>query len=225
MTLATLVLLGLFLSLGRWQWHRGEAKEEVWAEYRRDPAPIALGTRGLADLPRYARIEITGEFEADRQFLLDNRPHAGRPGYEVLTPFRLVDGRRLLVNRGWVPYTGYQDRLPDVNLEAPGSLTLTGRVEELPVAGLASGRAPPASSQGWPRLTTFPTHAELQEALGQRVEPRLVLLDPAMPHGYTREWQPPGLDPDRHFSYAIQWWGFAVVLLVLYFALIFRRVS
>jgi surfeit locus 1 family protein len=41
----------------------------------------------------------------------------------------------------------------------------------------------------------------------------------------VREWQPPGLDPSRHFSYAIQWWGFAVVLLVLYFGLNLRKVS
>jgi len=224
MTLATLVLLGLFLSLGRWQWQRGEAKQDVWAEYRRDAEPIPLGTRGLADLPRYARIEVTGEFEPERQFLLDNRPHAGRPGYEVLTPFRLTNGRRLLVNRGWVPFTGYQDRLPDVALEAIGQLTLTGKVEELPVAGLPSGRAPPTLNADWPRLTTFPTHAELEQALGHSLEPRLVLLDPAMPHGYLRDWKPPGLEPARHFSYAIQWWGFAVVLLVLYFALNFRRV-
>ena len=35
----------------------------------------------------------------------------------------------------------------------------------------------------------------------------------------------PACRPTRHFSYAIQWWGFAVVLLVLYFGLNFRKVS
>jgi surfeit locus 1 family protein len=54
---------------------------------------------------------------------------------------------------------------------------------------------------------------------------RLLLLDPKLPDGYVREWTPPGLPPDRHFSYAIQWWGFALVLLVLYFGLNFRKVS
>jgi len=51
------------------------------------------------------------------------------------------------------------------------------------------------------------------------------LLDPQMPNGYVREWSPPGMAPERHFSYAIQWWGFAAVLLVLYFGLNFRKVS
>jgi surfeit locus 1 family protein len=52
-----------------------------------------------------------------------------------------------------------------------------------------------------------------------------VLLDPEVAGGYVREWTPPGMPPSRHFSYAIQWWGFAVVLLVLYFGLNFRKVS
>jgi surfeit locus 1 family protein len=225
MTLAALVLLGAFVSLGRWQWQRGEAKQDVWTEYRRDATAVPLAGRALAELPRFARVEITGEFLPERQFLLDNRPHAGRPGYEVLTPFRSEDGRWILVNRGWLPFTGYRDRLPDVSLRAGTTLTITGKIEELPVAGLASGRAPPDQSESWPRLTSFPTRAELEHALGHSLETRILLLDPQIPGGYVREWRPPGLDPSRHFSYAIQWWGFAVVLLVLYFALNFRRVS
>ena len=102
---------------------------------------------------------------------------------------------------------------------------ITGRIEELPAPGLASGRAPPSPEGGWPRLTSFPTHDELQSALGERVSRRVLLLDASAPHGYVREWSPPGLDPSRHFSYAIQWWGFAVVLLVIYFGLNFRKVS
>jgi surfeit locus 1 family protein len=58
-----------------------------------------------------------------------------------------------------------------------------------------------------------------------RLEQRIVLLDPEVPNGYVREWSPPGMPPSRHFSYAIQWWGFAAVLLVLYFGLNFRKVS
>jgi surfeit locus 1 family protein len=54
---------------------------------------------------------------------------------------------------------------------------------------------------------------------------RIVLLDPESPGGYVREWSPAGMPPSRHFSYAIQWWGFAAVLLVLYFGLNFRKVS
>lgn len=224
MTLLTLIALTAFVGLGRWQWQRGEAKQAVWAEYERAAGAEPLGSRAFDELPRFAHVSVTGHFEPWHQFILDNLSHAGKPGYEVLTPFVLTDSRRILVNRGWVPFTGFRDRLPDVGLRDPGEISLTARVDELPSGGLASGRAPPPTGNGWPKLTSFPTHADLQTALGMPVQRRILLLDPQNPHGYVREWTPPGLPPDRHFSYAIQWWGFALVLLVLYFGLNLRKV-
>ncbi|HEU5136882.1 MAG TPA: SURF1 family protein [Steroidobacteraceae bacterium] len=225
MTLLTLVLLTLFVGLGRWQWLRGEGKQAVWSEYERDAPASNLGSRGFDSVDRFARLQLNGEFEAERQFLLDNRSHAGKPGYEVLTPFRLADGRRLLVNRGWIPFGGYRDRLPDVSMPDIAPVQITGRIDELPSGGLASGHAAPDPAAPWPKLTSFPTHAELANALAVNLENRMLLLDAGIPGGYVREWSPPGMPPTRHFSYAIQWWGFAGVLLVLYFGLNFRKVS
>jgi surfeit locus 1 family protein len=223
MTLLTVLLLAAFVNLGAWQWHRGEARQSVWAEYQRNAAPLPV--THVDEVERFKRISIEGHFEPAQQFLLDNRSHAGKPGYEVLTPFALTGGERLLVNRGWVPFTGYRDRLPEISLSNDAMHRITGRIEELPAPGLASGRAPPTAGPEWPKLTSFPTHAELQTALGTKLARRVLLLDPDTPDGYVREWSPPGLAPERHFSYAIQWWGFAVVLLVLYFGLNFRKVS
>jgi cytochrome oxidase assembly protein ShyY1 len=230
MTLATLFLLAIFVSLGRWQWQRGAAKQDVWAEFERATPAAAAAPGSLDDLPRFAAVRLTGRYLPERQFLLENRSHQGKPGYEVLTPFRITrggaEGKTLLVNRGWLPFSGYRDRLPDISLESAASdIEIRGRIEELPVAGLASGRAPPGAQAPWPRLTSFPTHEELAQALGEKLERRTLLLDADLPQGYVRDWKPPGLDPSRHFSYAIQWWGFATVLLVLYFGLNFRKVS
>ena len=36
-----------------------------------------------------------------------------------------------------------------------------------------------------------------------------------LPRGYVRAWQPGGRGPEQNWSYAIQWWSFAVVLVVL----------
>ena len=225
MTLITLVLLTLFVGLGRWQWQRGEAKQALWDGFDRSTQAAPLGTRDFDGFDRFARLELNGEFEAEHQFLLDNRSHAGQPGYEVLTPFRTTDGRLVLVNRGWVPFGGYRDRLPDVSMAAVAPVSIRGRIDELPSGGLASGHAAPDGNASWPKVTSFPSHAELASALGVSLQNRIVLLDPDAPGGYVREWSPPGMPPTRHYSYAIQWWGFAAVLLVLYFGLNFRKVS
>jgi surfeit locus 1 family protein len=100
----------LFVSLGRWQWHRGEAKQVLWTAYERNdstPAPDARIDFDTAE--RFKRVALAGHFDPDHQFLLDNRSHAGKPGYEVLTPFVLESGRRILVNRGWIPFDGFRD--------------------------------------------------------------------------------------------------------------------
>lgn len=217
MTVLTVALSVAFVSLGRWQWHRGEQREVQLEQFAQGTErALTLGSRSLADMPRFQRVKLTGRYDSGKQFLLDNISYEGRAGYAVLTPFALTDGRVLLVNRGWVPFTGYRDRLPDVSLDFTGPLTLTGRSDELPSAGLARGKSPPRRDDPWPKVTSFPDIAGLERALGQEIEPRIVLLNANEPNGYGRDWHPPGLEPARHWSYAIQWWSFAAVLILLW---------
>jgi surfeit locus 1 family protein len=230
MTALTVLLLGLFVSLGRWQWTRGDFKQGLQDQFERGgELAVPLGSQPSSALARFSRVSVTGRWEAARQFLLDNRTRDGRAGYEVLTPLQLDDGRWLIVNRGWVPFSGYRERLPDIALSPRESndqaVTLRGRLDDLPSAGLASGRAAPDPSGRWPRVTTYPTIPELADSLAiETLEPRVMLLDADQPEGYLRDWQPPGMSPQTHWSYAIQWWSFGVLLIVLYVVLNLRKV-
>jgi len=219
MTGITMVLLVLFISLGRWQWGRAEFKQQLADDFARNASLVSeLGPRRAIELPRFSRVEVKGEWDGARQFLLDNRTRDGRAGYEVLTLLRLADGRWLLVNRGWVPFGGYRDQLPDVQI-ATAPATIRGLLDELPQAGLAGGRAAPATSGSWPRVTAYPQMAELAQALSvdpRRLESRVLLLDDQAAGGYQRGWKPFVKGPEQNWSYAIQWWSFAVLLLVLY---------
>src|SRR5689334_199020 len=83
-TLATLVLLALVISLGRWQWHRGEGKQRAWAEYEHQMTLPPVDAPARLDVaPRYLAIRLRGHFDAAHQFLLDNRFLKGNVGYEV----------------------------------------------------------------------------------------------------------------------------------------------
>ena len=217
MTALTAALCALFVHLGRWQWDKGLWRQAEWDAFARGAdQPLVLGSRDPVELPRFQRVEVTGAFDTAHQFLLDNRIHAGVAGYEVLTPLAIRDGRVLLVDRGWVPLAGFRDRLPDVHFTAPTTVVLTGRVDSLPVAGLALGRMPPSAGQEWPKVTSFPDMNQLAAVLGHRLAGRIVLLDPRAPYGYVRDWQPPGMSPVRNLAYAVQWWGFAVTLLIIW---------
>jgi surfeit locus 1 family protein len=113
-----------------------------------------------------------------------------------------------------------------VGIGAPATGEIRGLLDDLPQPGLAAGRAPPATSGSWPRVTAFPQFAELARSLGvdgERLEARVLLLDEAAPQGYVRGWKPFVKGPEQNWSYAIQWWSFAVLLIVLYVALNLRK--
>lgn len=224
MTLLTLILCALFVRLGFWQWQRWVVSDAAWTRFASGADAVQpLGARALEAVTLFQRVSVRGRLDGQHQFLLDNLSYRGRPGYQVLTPLERGSGGVLLVDRGWVPFTGARSRLPDVTVADSAPVDLSGRVADLPVAGLASGRAPPNSLDPWPRVTSFPRAAELARALGTPLGERILLLDPATPDGYVRDWQPPGVAPLRHLSYAIQWWCFAALALAVWAVLSRRR--
>jgi surfeit locus 1 family protein len=217
MTLLTLAAVAAFVALGRWQWHRAAEKRALDAEFSAATAVVSdLQNRAVGDFARYAQIRVHGRYDGAHQFLLDNSSHRGQAGYEVLTPLLLDDGRTLIVDRGWLPLTRSRSELPYVAIDFSAGLTVIGRTDLLPVAAIALGHAPPAPGPLWPKVTSFPTMDDLAAALGVRLESRRLLLNATEPLGFVRDWQPEGFGPARHVSYAVQWWGFAVLALVLY---------
>jgi cytochrome oxidase assembly protein ShyY1 len=53
----------------------------------------------------------------------------------------------------------------------------------------------------------YPTAVELARRLEGPVYDFQVLLDAAEPDGFVREWQPPGVPPERNVAYAGQWFA------------------
>lgn len=220
LTLLMLVLCVLFIALGRWQWRRGHLHAAEHAQFERGAHEvITLGSRPLEQVPADQRVSVTGTYDPTHQFLIDNMSYRDVDGYQVLTPLQRPGGQVVLVNRGWVPFLGSRADLPDLSIKAAGPVTIMGRVGNLPSAGLASGRAPPPDSGPWPRVTSFPTIAQLSSVLGQPLEPRVILLDPQVPDGYVRDWHPPGIPAMQNFAYAFEWWCFAVAALVMWVVL------
>ncbi len=225
LTVLAALLCGVFVFLGRWQWVRGNVRQQAWDLFSRGTGEvIPLGSRPLSEIHLFQRVSVVGRFDEAHQFLLDNRSYAGRPGYEVLTPLVRAGGDVALIDRGWVPFSGLRERLPGVAIKSHDQITVTGRVADLPSAGLASGRAAPSNQAPWPKVTSFPTMGQLRQAFGGPLDARILLLDARDPDGYVRQWHPPGLEPTRHWSYAIQWWIFAAVVLFLWVRLSLRRV-
>jgi surfeit locus 1 family protein len=220
-TLAMLPLLALLLWLGTWQYHRAGEKRALWQSFERGAdRTLPLPAAGAPLPERYSHVRVEGTYLPERQVLLDNMTHAERAGYRVLTPLSRTDGTVVLVDRGWVPLGRTRQDLPDVAVGTELRV-VTGRVDNLPRAGIELADAPDGS--GWPRVLSFPRMAQVERVLGRPLYSQVVLLDPSLPDGYERDWQPPGLPPERHLGYSVQWYALATTLLVLWVAVNLKK--
>jgi surfeit locus 1 family protein len=222
------VALTVFVSLGYWQLGRAHEKQALFDAFMQGSQDtVDAASLGFDELARYQHVRLRGAYDATRQILLDNMPSVtGRPGYRVLTPFERADGRGwVLVDRGWVPLGATRDDLPDVTVGVR-EREVSGILDVLPIPGMRVGPAAAPGNASWPRVLLFPTEADVESALGIDVESRILLLDAGVPDGFERKWRPAlGFGPERHLGYAIQWFAFALVAMVIFIALNLRRVG
>ncbi|MGF6823555.1 cytochrome oxidase assembly protein ShyY1 [Microbacterium sp. ZKA21] len=199
--------------LSHWQFDRSESRSAELAlierNYDADPVPFAdvVGTDdALAADDEWRPVSLEGEYLADQQTLVRNRPHGGTSAFEVLVPFRDSDGRIVIIDRGWVP--------PGEG-ESPDSVPAPPQGEVEVVVRLRPTEALPSSGRGAPegQVPTIhvPTIAERlsENNVVTQVYGQLVSESPdAEPlGGFDR----PTADPGMNFSYAIQWILFAIM--------------
>lgn len=226
-TILTIVSVAVFARLGFWQLSRAAEKQALHARYSAGQRSVLELTPATARaVSRYQRISARGRYDGSQQILLDNMPSVmGQPGYRVVTPFELGPGAWILVDRGWHPMGRTRTDLPDVAVpDAPH--TITGQMDTLPKPGVRLGDAAATNAQTWPRVMNFPEAAAIETALGRKILPGLVLLDPDQPDGYERVWRAraeTNMDPQQNYGYAVQWFAFGVVAVVLYVILGLRR--
>jgi surfeit locus 1 family protein len=223
-----LLVLPLLLTLGFWQLDRARQKTELQTAFieRFQQPPSPLTSIDPSDPNnRYRPVVVTGRYDGRQQLLLDNQVHDGQPGYHVLTPLRLLDGKAILINRGWLPIGASRTILPDVTVVDGQPVTVTGWLSQAANPGLWWGGATGENGQ-WPRVIPYVEYERLTELLGYPLQSAVVLLNPEAAAGYWREWQPRfgGTGPERHRAYAVQWFGLAVTLLILYIASNTQRV-
>ena len=219
-------------SLGVWQIDRGESKQAMLAQRQaagKSPARdfVAASPASQAAPPEYGvRYTVQGHLDAQHQILFDNQVRNERIGYHVWAPLILADGRRVMIDRGWIPL-GPGGRSQPPAPDAPtGELTMTGMWRDLPEPGLRLGGDSACRQQGWPRVLNYPTIQQLRCQYDGPVVDGLLLLDEADPRGFARDWQAQfdQMPPVRHFGYALQWFAMAFAVVVIFLVLNVRRI-
>jgi surfeit locus 1 family protein len=227
LTLVTLVVLALLICLGRWQLRRAAEKQALYDAFAAGGGSTMTVDGATAPVTRYQHLEARGHYDPGRQVLIDNMVSAdGRAGYYVITPFALDGGGWLLVNRGWVPLGDSRQHKPAVEVDG-NERAVHGRADHLPVPGIRMGTAAKLSAP-YPAVADFPSLGDLSALLqinSWSPATEVLLLDKGEEGGYLRAWSAPGIPPMRHLAYAVQWFGLALTLVVIYIVTNLRRVT
>ena len=199
----------LFTVLGCWQLQRREWKHALIerVEARVHAAPSA----SFAPDAEYTHVRLEGRFEPSSVRVQANTVLGA--GHWLLQPFTLLDGKQVLVNRGFVPLgsTG--------SPASVGQQVVTGllRLSE-PKGGMLRANEPTADRWFSRDVPAIGAH------LGVTLQPYFVDQDE---HGPKEAWPQGGLTvihfPDNHLQYALTW--FAMALLCVGAAIAVWRVE
>ncbi|MBW6505222.1 MAG: SURF1 family protein [Rhodobacteraceae bacterium] len=133
--------VAILLSLGFWQLSRLEWKRAMLAEISAQisGAPQALPAPGATEALKYTPVTVAGKTTGQEVLVLTGMQDVG-PGYEVIAAFETADGRRILVDRGFVPDAARRTpRLPTA-LDVIGNLQWPAEADSYtPAPDLAAG--------------------------------------------------------------------------------------
>lgn len=215
MTCFVIFFLPILLYLGYWQISRGFEKKAIWESYsvNKTLPPILENELSLykkEDL-FYRSVVIQGSYIND-SFLLDNRLYRSKKGYEIFTPFKSEGQLVYLVNRGW---TGNDSDHP---FKAPeGKHIIEGIISPFDKYGLNLSKV--ETEKSFPVVVQELTHSSASKLLGNNlsIEKIVIQLSAASKGSFEPIWGPTELKAPRHWGYAAQWLGLALVLVILYF--------
>lgn len=227
--LITIVLSSVFISLGVWQLNRAQEKmtirDQVLARQQLPEVTVGPELLDAGEMVfRYAVAE--GRYVEELQILLDNKVHRGRAGYHVLTPLLLSESNTLLlVNRGWVPWGQDRQRLPRIDVPRQ-EITVRGRLSKPVVHAVSFEHG--GENGDFPMVWQNLDLQKYESLTEHKVHKLVMQLDGGADEGseLVREW-PRYKDGwiQRHHGYAVQWFGLALVLVLVFLFSSLKRTS
>jgi len=215
----TLAAVSIFLGLGFWQLRRLAWKEALIAAIETRADAPAQPLPGISDWPNlrpddydYRHVTARGFFENDKETLLF-RPSGGaglpEPGYHVLTPLRLNTGGYVIVNRGYVPPERKDKQIRVAGLLS-GEAIVTGLLRQPETRNLFTPPDDPAAAL---YFTRDPVAIGKRFALAPLAPFTIDADDEPIPGGWPRGGTTIRQFPNNHLSYALTWFGLALMLL------------
>ncbi len=219
-TLVTLIGLIILCGLGTWQVERLYWKRDLMATIAARMDEPASEIPPQSDWPsldlkalEYHHVKLSGRYlNAKELYYFTQAEEDGTPGFNVLVPFVLEDGRTLLVDRGFVPEDlKYPAKRASGQIEGPTKLIGVLRAPQQ--RGIF---APDDDIVGNMWYTRDP--AAMAEAVALKDAAPFYVEADATPNsgGFPVGGQTRITIPNNHLQYAITWYSLAIVLFVIY---------
>ncbi|SLN32102.1 SURF1 family protein [Aquimixticola soesokkakensis] len=205
-----IVGFSILVSLGFWQLRRHYWKQGVLAQIEERIAqdPVALPAQPDPDADEYLAVVLEGTLEPQELHVLVSTRDLGA-GFRIISPFVTQDGRRVMVDRGFV-LTQARD-----SARVSGPMTITGNLHWPEERDSYTPQNDAVANYWYAR--DVPVMARALDT-----EPVLVIargaIEPAMtPLPVSSE----GI-PNNHMGYVVQWFLFAAVWLGMTLLLLWR---
>ncbi|MCP5080347.1 MAG: SURF1 family protein [Alphaproteobacteria bacterium] len=214
--------IAVLVGLGFWQLQRLSWKETLIERItmRLQQAPVgfeeALKQRSAGEDIDFLRVKLRGTYDhaKGQYFYALNK---GEFGWRVLTPLKPDSGQSILIDRGFLPD-------PQKPVAAPASGSPVELVGALRLGYLPKEMFTPdndASSNSW---YWFDVVALRKVTAIPELAPMVIQLDTP---DHSGQWPvatalSPNL-PNKHFGYALTWFGLAITLLGVYIAFIVQE--
>ncbi|MFV0301525.1 MAG: SURF1 family protein [Paracoccus sp. (in: a-proteobacteria)] len=206
-----LIGCAILIGLGVWQLQRMDWKEAMLARIQAsiDAAPVPLPATVDPSM-KYLPVIVSGTTTGEEIDVLSGTKERGG-GYQVVSGFVTADGRRILVDRGFVPQEARHASRPPVHLQITGNL-------HWPEEKGSSTPDPNLTENIWFARDVPAMAAQL------RTEPILVVASFVQGDAQGVEPIPVAIEgiPNNHLSYAVQWFMIAAVWAGMTVGLIWR---
>lgn len=215
-TVITIPALVVLLGLGTWQVQRLFWKLNLihTVEAGLAAPPAELPAAPDAGAWNFRHVTVRGRFDNAHEFHLLAHSKNGNFGYQVLVPFKRSDAPGwIIVDRGWVPTEKKAQETRSEGL-IEGETVVHGIAHKTWAAGPFTPVNDPTRN-----LWFFPDVAAMARLAGidGTVPPLLVDADATpVPGGWPRGGQTRVDFPNNHLSYAVTWYGGAIVLCFIY---------
>ncbi|WP_075534246.1 SURF1 family protein, partial [Candidatus Pelagibacter communis] len=161
----------------------------------------------------YQRVSAKGKFNFDKQIYLYSLNDSGKPGYDVITPFRTDKNQNVLINRGWIQKELKNN--PGINIKAENDEEIIGLLREIYKPSIFKPDND-IKNNIWFSLNL----EDLKEATGEQFNKFVIFLEDNQVKLPTPK--KISIDvPNNHLKYAITW--YAISISIIFYYLYFRR--